>query len=424
MRIPQNQGALPPTGNALFTVTAGGAPVLLYQWQLSTDGGSTWSNLSDGSPYAGTATAALTVSPCIVGYNGHLFRCVVSNGSGSVDSNSASLTVSDPVITVQPTGQTGNVGDLLAFEVTALGATTLSYAWETSTDGGATWTSTGVTTFFQTFTISALSDTGRLFRCVVTDTAGSVTSSAAGVTVTQADPGFSVTIDRQYLMANGAYPSASIDSPAITPTYTGSFPPFTFTGTSNPQVSANCAVNFLRTGNPFAFRLATFDPSGFGRFASGPESTFDFSLNFCDSQGNTFSIYIPVFMQIQPNYSTYYAGSGPLSDCTLNGSGSTAATTNLANLGVTLAGSIAGGYTLQIDESNYSTADTLDLLTVPTFPATQNPPAAFTVQGQISGITSPLTIYALIAAQVEGTVGAQTVIGYSNVCLVTIDLSG
>ncbi|HWA28341.1 MAG TPA: immunoglobulin domain-containing protein, partial [Lacunisphaera sp.] len=75
-----------------FSVTASGAPAPTYQWQMGT--GSTWQNIAEGDPYAGTNTAALSIAGWATSaLNGIQFRCVVSNAGGSTTSNAAVLTV-------------------------------------------------------------------------------------------------------------------------------------------------------------------------------------------------------------------------------------------------------------------------------------------------------------------------------------------
>jgi FG-GAP-like repeat len=91
---PSNQ-SVPAGGNAAFSVTATGT-ALTYQWQVSSNGGVSWTNVSNTLPYGGATTAALAVTNATVALNGLRYRCVVSNGAGSVQSNAAILTVSAP----------------------------------------------------------------------------------------------------------------------------------------------------------------------------------------------------------------------------------------------------------------------------------------------------------------------------------------
>lgn len=94
-------GAATATGgtdhSASFTVVAGVTETTLsYQWQYSTDGGSTWANATgtiNGCVYTNGTTATLTCAPTTVGQNGLLHKCVVTNLSGSTSTNGLSLVI-------------------------------------------------------------------------------------------------------------------------------------------------------------------------------------------------------------------------------------------------------------------------------------------------------------------------------------------
>ena len=89
-----------------------------------------------------------------------------------------------PEITEQPSGQTVPAGGTAVFTVTAEGSH-LTYQWQYSEDGGESWISCdspeGMTAVFR-FTVSESID-GRLYRCVVTDEYGTVTTDAVKLTV-------------------------------------------------------------------------------------------------------------------------------------------------------------------------------------------------------------------------------------------------
>jgi sugar lactone lactonase YvrE len=72
---------------ASFTAAAGGVPSPTVQWQQSTDAGVTWTNIT-------AATSATFITPAtVLADSGKRFRAVFTNGSGSVTSNAAVLTV-------------------------------------------------------------------------------------------------------------------------------------------------------------------------------------------------------------------------------------------------------------------------------------------------------------------------------------------
>jgi hypothetical protein len=92
---PANQSVQSGT-TATFSAKATGT-VLVVQWQVSTDGGGSWSNAA-GTPKntfasATTLTSAYTTPPTATANNGNQYRAVFSNGIGTANSNAAALTV-------------------------------------------------------------------------------------------------------------------------------------------------------------------------------------------------------------------------------------------------------------------------------------------------------------------------------------------
>jgi hypothetical protein len=117
-------------GTFIVTATTG-VGVLSYQWQLSTDNGTTWTNI------AGATTNSFAQPSIPVGQNGYRFRVIVTAGCGSVTSNAAIATVNAfPVISLSFSPTTVVCVSDPAFSISA-------------TPGGGTFTGTGVsgTTF-------------------------------------------------------------------------------------------------------------------------------------------------------------------------------------------------------------------------------------------------------------------------------------
>ena len=89
--------------NGSFTVVASGSN-LIYQWQLSTNGGATFNDISDGGVYAGTNNAILIITGVLAGMDNNQYRVIVGNSAyvcGDVTSNAVTLTV--PVLPAAPT---------------------------------------------------------------------------------------------------------------------------------------------------------------------------------------------------------------------------------------------------------------------------------------------------------------------------------
>ncbi len=167
---------------ATFTVAASGEG-LTYRWQYSNDGGNSWHNKTGATATTYTVTAKTS-------YNGMLYRCKVTNGGGSEYTATAKLTVTAvvaPAIAAQPRAQTAAVGETAAFTV-AVSGTGLQYQWQYSNNNGLTWTNkTGSTSATHTVTVKA-SYNGMLYRCVIKNSAGSVTTEAVRLTVDGVKP--------------------------------------------------------------------------------------------------------------------------------------------------------------------------------------------------------------------------------------------
>jgi len=92
--------------SATFSVTAAATlptATIAYQWQVSTDAGSTWSAVS------GATASSLTLSSLTTASNGYRYRCRLSANLSLVYTSSATLTVSSGnPFSVVPSGWTGS----------------------------------------------------------------------------------------------------------------------------------------------------------------------------------------------------------------------------------------------------------------------------------------------------------------------------
>jgi hypothetical protein len=162
---------------AAFWVTATGTEPLSYQWRKN------GTNLFDGSLVSGTTTAQLTVAS-VAQSDAATYTVAIINGAGFAVSDPAILTVIDPpVITAQPADATNNTGTTATFTVAVSGTAPFSYRWRKSasdlTDGGKVSGATAAT-----LTLSSIlrTDAGS-YSVMVTNAAGSATSSNAVLTV-------------------------------------------------------------------------------------------------------------------------------------------------------------------------------------------------------------------------------------------------
>lgn len=105
---------------------------------------------------------------------------------GKLEGETTGTVVHAPTITAQPADKTVTEGQTASFTVTVTGDS-LSYQWQQSTNG-SDWTNVSSSTSSNTYTIDNIttSMSGTQYRCVVSNSAGSVESSAATLTVNAA----------------------------------------------------------------------------------------------------------------------------------------------------------------------------------------------------------------------------------------------
>ncbi|HTC64554.1 MAG TPA: immunoglobulin domain-containing protein [Candidatus Saccharimonadales bacterium] len=152
---------------ATFSVTATGTAPFTYQW------------MENGVAISGATTASYTTPATTSANNNAKFTVMVSNSVSSVSSSAAVLTVDvPPVVSAQPASRAVTLGQTATFSVAATGTGTLTYQWKKN--GAAI---SGATTASYTTPATASGDNGSQFTVTVTDVAGSVTSSAATLTV-------------------------------------------------------------------------------------------------------------------------------------------------------------------------------------------------------------------------------------------------
>jgi uncharacterized repeat protein (TIGR03803 family) len=196
---------LPSGATAVFTVGTANNALLFYQWLLN------GTNLTDGGNIFGSATATLNVANITPDDDGP-YSVIVSNAAGSVTSSNAALLVSlsSPLITLQPSSQTAFPGATVALNVRAVGGAPFTYQWQYNsnklTDGGNI--SGSATSTLNISNVSA-ANAGN-YSVIVSNGLGATPSSNALLTVASVTtPGTALTILYSFTGGNdGSNPNA------------------------------------------------------------------------------------------------------------------------------------------------------------------------------------------------------------------------
>jgi hypothetical protein len=248
---------------AVFTVNAGATTAPTYQWQVSTNGGGSFSNLSDGAPYSGVNSASLTVSPTSSAQDGYLYRCIVGGTCAppTVTSNSAQLTVdTEPQFTLDPVNTTACESGTAVLNATATG-TNLSYQWQEFS--GGTWSNLANGGFYSgvltnSLNISGITSVlnGRQYRLVASNNPPAIcavnTPSAVATLTVQEQPEITGQPTSQ-IICQGGNTSFTVNAGATTS------PGFQWQVSTNGGLSYNDLVN---GGVYSGVNLATLSISG------------------------------------------------------------------------------------------------------------------------------------------------------------------
>jgi alpha-tubulin suppressor-like RCC1 family protein len=165
--------------SASFEAAASGAPAPTVQWEVSTDGGSTWFQVS------GATADRLTIAEEKISENGYLYRAAFTNVAGKATTETVTLSVHKaPAVTLQPIGTIAEEGANASFEAAASGFPTPSVQWEVSSNGASSWSAVpGATADRLTIADVTVPDNGDKYRAVFQNAAGKATSSTATLTI-------------------------------------------------------------------------------------------------------------------------------------------------------------------------------------------------------------------------------------------------
>jgi sugar lactone lactonase YvrE len=317
---PQNASAtVGQSGPGSLMVSASGVAPLSYQWQISTDSGATFTNLTNGSGVSGATTSTLTLSGFASAGSAE-YQVIVTDGNNQiVTSNAATFTInSAPSITTQPQNATATAGQSApeSFIIAVTGGTgPLSLQWQISMNNGVSFTNlinggsgiAGVTT--TTLTLNGFAAAGAAeYRAVVTDVNGVMATSNAAILTINDRP--SVTIQP----ANPSATSGQAGSESFSVLVAKGTGPFTYQW----QVSTDGGNTFTNLSNGSGISGATAATLTISSSAL-PDSATEYQVVVTDansvmvtSSAATLTINPAPFITTQPQNAIATAGqSGP-----------------------------------------------------------------------------------------------------------------
>jgi len=154
--------------------STGGASIVDYAVQKSSDGGTTWADVTDGVSTANTATVT-----GLVNGTAYVFHVAALNGAGTGPYSVASAAITPRVLPSAPLNLQAEAGDGLAIltwtaPASAGSAPVLDYLVQSSGDNGVTWTTVNDgTSTATTATVAGLTNgAGYLFRVAAVSAAG------------------------------------------------------------------------------------------------------------------------------------------------------------------------------------------------------------------------------------------------------------
>ncbi len=192
--------------NTTFPITATAA--ISYQWQVNT--GSGFTDIINGGVYSNVTTNTLTIIGATAGMSGYLYRCKAINSSCTTNTNSATLTVSNPSLSAASQTNVscfGGSNGTATVNAATGGISPYGYSWSPS--GGTGTTASGLTP--------------TTYTCTVTD-ANSCTATQS-FTITQPAALTATTSQTNVSCNGGSNGTASVTASGGTLGYTYSWSP-------------------------------------------------------------------------------------------------------------------------------------------------------------------------------------------------------
>lgn len=239
------------------TLTVASTDASSYQWQVSTNNGTSWTNISNGGVYSTATTSSLTITGATANMSTYQYRCVLTNGCGTTNSTSAVLTVNQAPTLSSSTGANRCGTGTVSLSASAASGT---ISWYSASTGG---TALGTGTSFTTPSIS-------------TTTTYYVSVSANGCS--SARTAVVATINPIPTVTNPGNKTVCAGSPLAAISFSGSSSSSSYTWTNT-----NTAIGLAASGSG---NISSFTPSTPGTATIAVTPT----LNGCTGTAASFTI--------------------------------------------------------------------------------------------------------------------------------------
>ncbi len=179
---------------ASFTAAASGTPAPSVQWQRSTDGGTTFTDISG-------ATSSTYAFETVAGDDGSRYRAVFTNDAGTATTSAATVSVTTGPVITSAAAATFDAGTAESFDVVASGQPAPALAVRGALPQGVTFSDAGGGR--ATLSGTAAAGTGGTYPLTITATNGSGTTEQA----------FALTVDEAPAFTSAASTTAEVGVP-------------------------------------------------------------------------------------------------------------------------------------------------------------------------------------------------------------------
>lgn len=236
---------------------------IIYRWQVSANGGRTFTNLTNNTLYSGVNTTQLNILKPALTDNGRVFRLATSSAGASIKySNYSTLTVVPSiVISTFPKSQIAVGGEATFSLIAASTDGILKYQWQKSSYQNIGYTNiAGANTNTLNVNVTSYSQNNTYYRVILSNNTSTFTTN--GVRLTAA-PVINITNHPSNTTTNTSTASFSVSSTTTNPLSTSLTTTYQWQVSANNRYYSNIAnanktilslTNLTKTNNKYYYR--------------------------------------------------------------------------------------------------------------------------------------------------------------------------